>query len=590
VSAFILIDKEKDYFEESLLNPVMDKMGLKAFCEHSSTNWRVFSWASYHNDGPNYYQLGDAWMVLSGCPIYKNTSSIKESALMILQSLQEQRFDFKDVRGNYSFFYVSPSGQESLYIDPSGISNCYFNADETCISSSFLGLIFGTNNTYRVNRFATAEVLVNGRLIGPDTLLEGVYRLELHLKKSFNKLVVKTDYDALRHPEIRKIAFQQAVEEQLQLIHDFFADVREFALNNKVDTGVTGGHDSRIILSNIRKQVPSDKFQIHSFWRKNKDTELKTAELVAKSVGKELISVPAKHPFEMDYREMEVNLEESLLFYDGHVRMHCFYTEQYHTLTHRLQILNDKRLGFNGVGGEQYRNEWHMERQAWSFDYFIRHFLVYHISGRSFTNARFEQDFFDYLSAKVNARLHRKGSEKSISRVEVQQYLNEIYVCSLMGARTNAENKVTTFLTPFIDRQLTRGSYHALPHHGISFGFQQEMIRQLDPELAAVESGYGYPFSVGESLKHRIKYLIKEAVPTSIYQSRLEKLMKSKGNDQFNEFLKHFPVLQQSVDLLRQFQIPIDEHLVTCYPDIMPVYLSASYFFHYLHQNGKLEK
>ncbi len=590
MSAFVLVNKQSQEFVLDSFESLFAKMGLRDPQHNCSKNWNVFSWSSYFSSETNYYQRENAWIVISGCPIYRGSKTLHGSAHAILNDLEIGQFDFGNIRGNYSFFYVSSNGEEFLYTDPSGIANIYYDSNENCFSSSFLGIVFGSRRRFKINRFATAEVLMNGRQIGPDTMLEGINRLELHSKSSFKKLNLKTDNHALDSPLPTKMSFDDAVDQQLDSIHTFFNDVKDFAAVNGADTGVTGGHDSRIILSSLRKTLAPTEFQVHSFWRKNKDTELRIAEKVSEAVGKELISVPVRHPFDMDVNQMERNLEETLMFYDGHIRMHCFLTEEYHTLNHRVKILNNKRLGFNGVGGEQYRNEWHMERASWSFDYFLKYFLIYHIGGRSFTNKRFEEDFFHYMSAKVNKRLNRSESDIEISKVEVQEYLNEVYVASLMGARTNAENKVTTFITPYIDWQLTRDSYNSLPHHGISFYFQQEMIRRLDPELAAVESGYGYSFSKGEPMHHKLKYLIKEAVPKKYYQKKLEERMKSNGNDLFKKFLRNYPILKDSVEFMRNLKFPINEHLITCFPDMMPVYLSASYFFHYLNIKGKLEE
>ena len=290
----------------------------------------------------------------------------------------------------------------------------------------------------------------------------------------------------------------------------------------------------------------------------------------------------------MSTEAMEHNLEEALLYYDGHVRMHCFYTEAYNTREHRLEILRNKRLGLNGVGGEQYRNEWHMESSSWSIEYFVRYFLCYHLSGRCFTDSEAEEAYFNYLEEKLRHRLGIDKGSKRISRLQVQRYLNEAYVASLMGARTNAENKIAHFLTPFIDRQLTRYSYEGLPFHGLSFQFQQAMLREINPELASVVSGYGYDFMRGEPLKERLKYLIKECTPKEVYQRKLEKSFWSYGNKDFQQFLKQFPVIERSVEELRAFNLPVDEYKVTSRPDLMPVYISLAYFISYLKKHVRV--
>ena len=157
-----------------------------------------------------------------------------------------------------------------------------------------------------------------------------------------------------------------------------------------------------------------------------------------------------------------------------------------------------------------------------------------------------------------------------------------------MGVRTNAENALGHFVTPFIDRQLTRTSYKALRHHGISFAFQQAMIRKMDPGLASVKSGYGYNFLDGEPVKKKLKYLLKEFTPASVYQDKLDKKFESAGNKDFMDYLDKYRIFADSVQFIRRFELPLDEKIFTSRPDIMPVYLSLAYFLFYLSGEGRL--
>ncbi|MEO6488916.1 MAG: hypothetical protein ABIO04_03160, partial [Ferruginibacter sp.] len=529
---------------------------------------------------------GNAILVCAGTPIYKDSHHLRESLSRILQDLEQGELDYNKIRGSYALVYSPDRKEIKLLTDQAGIWNIYFDSEQEIISTSFLAIIFGLKNKVTLNKFAATEVITSGRLIGPDTLFKEISRLEISLVNKIGEIEVIKDEDLLNFPITKFNTFSESVDEQIESLDNYFSDIRNFGNTYGVDSGLTAGHDSRMMLIQVRKYFKN--FQIHSFWRKSKDLELTIAEKIAERAGVPLRVVEGKYHFDKSNEQLENTLKKSLFFYDGHIRMHCFLMEDYHTIEHRIKILGNKKLGINGIGGEQYRNEWHMETSRWPVAYFTRYAMTYHISGESFTDRDYENQYFKYLTRKLLKKLGLPASTKKISRKYIQKYYNEVYVASLMGVRTNAENVLGHFITPFIDRQLTRNAYRSLPHHGISFAFQQAMLKKMDRDLASVQSGYGYSFTEGEPLKKKLKYLLKEFTPANIYQKKLNKKFGVAGNSDFLQYLEKYPVFRESVKLIHQYKLPIDEKTITSRPDILPVYLSLAYFLNHLSMEDRL--
>ena len=588
MGAFLLAKQGNADFVPMQAMKVFETMGLNAPHDITIGNWKLWSWKKIRSDEDHFVVDGRAILVCCGTPIFKGSQNLTESLGLIMHDLQNNSFNYNNIRGSYGLIW-SPDGNEiKILTDQAGIWNIYFDNKKTIISSSFLAVVFGLKNKVSLNKFAATEVVTSGRLIGPDTLFNEISRLEISLMDKVGEVEVFRDQHLLDFPETgNSTTFDEAVNEQIDSIDNYFSDIKNFGDNYGVDSGLTAGHDSRMMLIEIKKYFKN--FQIHSFWRKAKDLELTIAEKVAEKAGIPLRVVEGKHHFDKDNEQLEDTLKKSLFFYDGHIRMHCFLMEDYHTIEHRTAILGDKKLGVNGIGGEQYRNEWHMELPAWHLEYFTKYALAYHLSGECFTDKKFEHEYFEYLKIKLLKKLGLADNTKRLSKKDIQKYYNEIYVASLMGVRTNAENVLGHFITPFIDRQLTRTAYRSLPHHGISFKFQQAMIRKMDPKLASVQSGYGYSFEEGEPFKKKLKYLIKEFTPTRIYQRKLNKKFDAAGNKDFNELVNKYPVFRESVQFIQQLQLPIDEKIITSRPDIMPVYLSLAYFLHYLSKQDRLD-
>ncbi len=588
MGAFLLVKENNEGFASTEALKVFETMGLRSPNEFSIGGWKLWSWKKIRSAEAHFCKEGKALLVCAGTPIYKDSHNLETSLELMIHDLVNDRFSFNNIRGTYAMIYSLDGNELKILTDQSGIANIYFSRDAGIISSSFLAVIFGLKQKVTLNKFAATEVITCGRLMGPDTLFNEIFRLEISLMDKVGELTVVKNKELLSFPAMKAASFSESVDEQVAAIDNYFADVKNFADHYGADSGLTAGHDSRMVLIESRKFFKN--FQVHSFWRKSKDLELTIAEKVAQKAGIPLKVVKGKHQLDKTETELEDTLKKSLFFYDGHIRMHCFLMEDYHTIEHRTEILGDKKLGINGIGGEQYRNEWHMESTNWRLNYFVQYALAYHISGRCFTNASYEKEYFEYLQKKLLNKLGLKSDTKRISKKYIQKYYNELYVASLLGVRTNAENALGHFITPFIDRQLIRLSYKALPHHGISYGFQQAMIRKMDPELASVQSGYGYSFTEGEPFKKKLKYLVKEFIPVKLYQQKLDKRFEIAGNNDFQVYLNKYQVFSESVNFIRKYKLPLEEKIFTSRPDIMPVYLSLSYFLYYLSKQDRLEK
>jgi len=587
MGAFLLAKQNSNDFAPVPALHVFETMGLQSPDEFNIGEWKLWSWKKIRSNEDHFIREDKRILVCSGTPIYKGSHDLQESLSLIMQDLKNNNFNYNNIRGTYALIYSPDGASVNILTDQAGIFNIYFDNNVQIISSSFMAVIFGLKNKVTLNKLAATEVITNGRQIGPDTLFNEISRLEITLTNNVGDIKIINDSSLQDYPEKRSGNFNDAVDEQVTAIDSYFSDIKNFGDNYGVDSGLTAGHDSRMMLIQIRKYFKN--FQIHSFWRKTKDLELTIAEKVAEKAGVPLRVIEGKHHFDKTNEQLEDTLKKSLYFYDGHIRMHCFLMEDYHTIEHRTAILGDKKLGINGIGGEQYRNEWHMELPAWSLNYFLKYALTYHLAGKCFTDADFEKEYFKYLRSKLLRKLKLDSHVNRLSKLDIQKYYNEVYVASLMGVRTNAENALGHFITPFIDRQLTRISYRSLPYHGISFDFQQSMIRKMDPELASVQSGYGYSFSAGEPLKKKIKYLLKEFTPTNLYQKKLDKKFETSGNKDFMNYISKYDVFKEAVEAVRKYKLPVDEKIITSRPDIMPVYLSLAYFLYYLSKHDRLD-
>ncbi len=583
MGVFILFKSNVKAEQKERAERLCGKMGLK---DSRLLNFANFSIRVFVRPFVNEYPLIEKdghTLICSGMPIYPGSPNLKDTLEKLLEDLLSDRNKKPKARGNYSLLLIEKGKDILLLRDGSDISNIYYSQDQSILSNSFLAVSYTIDQKLSPNLMAMAEVISSGRLIGPETLFNEVIRLNKGELKSIEGVKILRDNQPETNSSSRN--YSEEIEFQLDSIGELYKDTQAFAENYGVDIGITGGHDSRMVAGFANKYFSN--FQLHSFWRKNEDTELKIARKVSDFFQKELKVEPAFSSLEADEKKLEDTLEASLLFYDGHIRMHCYLMEPFHVPEYRKKVLGEHRLGMGGVGGEQYRNEWHNQHSKRSLNSFVKYDLSGFLSGEVFSNKEFNQTFRQKLKSKLKRELGITGSE-SLKKIDIQAYYNEVYVASLLGARFNSENIMGFYFTPFTDPTLTGNSYSILNHEPVSFEFQQEMIRRFSPDLAAVDSGYGYDFLRGESKSRRRAFYLKDFIPKAIYAQLLKRRAKKRDPEEFHSYMKKFKSFEKGISLMDEFGLPINVDHLGRYPNLWPVLLSLAFMLGYLKRDNRI--
>lgn len=124
-----------------------------------------------------------------------NGLSYSDSLKNLLNDLDENKFDKNKIIGNYFIIYKNKNNELYFLHDPLSYYSVFYNEEKTIISSSFLALLECSNKKYDLNYNSIYEILHTGALIGPDTIVDGIFRLENNLNSinNISRIITKPD-------------------------------------------------------------------------------------------------------------------------------------------------------------------------------------------------------------------------------------------------------------------------------------------------------------------------------------------------------------------------------------------------------------
>jgi hypothetical protein len=555
MSSVAQIYKEKGFQEA----PIKKVMG----------DWEFFFYPKQDVVSPQFLEKANTVLFVTGTHIRRKRKQ-EESIELSLGELNRSILNTQDCLGTYALIHFCDK-QITINLAPGNLQNIFYSENKRIFSSSFLAICSAISKC-TINKDAATEVLCTGSLIGPDTLVNEVSRFEPNMVHEDEGLQI-SHLPETRIQGVFKGEYAEAVESQLKTLNEYFQDTAPFADEQGVDSGITSGHDSRLLLALMKRNW--HRFQIHTHYRTNKSLEVEIADEVASKVNLPLLKQTVNDAFLLEGDDILMSFEKSFLFCDGLIRMHGFWMEEYNSADYRKKLLNDKTLGISGIGGEQYRNGENLLFKNYNFRRFLEYQLVKNIAGSCFKNKQDESQFLDYFETKVRAQLGI-DRKKKVNKLTIKRYFNEILPSSRLGGRNNSENQISFFISPFLEDSITKSAYKILPYLGVNNGFQQSMLRKVDPDLAKVRSDYGYDFYVGESSKNKFKAIIRGLLPAKLYQNLIDRRFQQLSTRTETYLNKQYP--KEFLKNVRDLDLPINLNTLLKRPDLMPLVLDLGYF------------
>jgi hypothetical protein len=440
-------------------------------------------------------------LISIGTCFYKNLTY--EAGLnQILSDLIDGDLNTSNLCGNYFLLFWNKKNLEFI-IDPTSTQSIFFNPDAQIISSSFLACIVGKKESLgkknKINKSALIETFTSGGLIGPETIIEGVFRFESKLHDSLpgiNKL--KNIRSEIKSTENVVHTFHEEVNNQLANLNLFFSDFSNVFNEFGALSGITGGFDSRLLLLTINK----NKLKVVPFINEKNlgSIQLKIANALTQKIG-----LPLIHPKQ---KQKEVNIRENFYFNDGLIRIYQIWTEETKSREYVSKLYTSNKIGFSGIGGEQYRNSDYLLHTNYSLKKWIEGELIIKHSGNCFDNNSEKEKIIEQIEKKLN-NFFKFESVGKISFSEIKKIQNEILNNSNRTLRNNIENQLAFFISPFIENTISKTAYNSIPFLGGHHEFEKKMIEKTNKDSSDIETDYGYKLKNKVPLKYTFIGVLK---------------------------------------------------------------------------------
>ncbi len=457
-------------------------------------NWQIFS-------------EGSAFCI--GTFAYKG--EVYEKALPVVYA--DLCNDSLDTKGFWGSFIIVASVKDKIYLirDGAGLTRLY-HIEDLVFSSSYSGLLHSTNRKWTFDRDAATELLMTGVITGSRTLLREIRFVPPGRKLKYI-CTVESNSATYTRPETRNEALSQQIDISTSFVRKVTGDWIRYLPTSMFDIGVTGGMDCRLVVALLSEY--KDRMVFHTHWRKAKDrdSDFRYAGILSRKMGVPLKTVEVTSADEMDNGQLEENFEKAYRLCDGEIRPGCYWDEEYATLRYRTQLTTISSLKFLGFGGEQYRNgEGIPLNSRRTVDSLIKWDLLYAFSGKYFMNKSAaqrirEQIRKDFVPATGDMRSNLESYKEFIRLVQSPSY---------RSLQANIENKLGFCINPFLDTSLSLASMNAVRFIGTSLDFEVDMIRRLSPEIASIPNAYGFDFSKGEPLKHKMAFALWHLSPAAV--------------------------------------------------------------------------
>ncbi len=457
--------------------------------------WQLHLFGKLSGVAPQFWQQDKGnFCACCGTLIYRGMTGT--AALQrFYQDFEVNQLDYRPLYGAFVLL-LAKQGRLFVLQDRLGVYKLYLTAEQQLLSSSFLAAAYACGSELSLNAQGVYEYVFQEAVNGEHTVLSQVVQLDADLMYCFEQQLQPVSGAApVYHDEGLNADIVQLRQQCCQQLTEDFANIRACFPN--IDTALSGGYDSRLMLALLRQAGVSA--EVHVYGAAN-SPDVIVASRIDQHEQLGLRHIDKANAAKIDEQDYAALVWQNYLLFDG-CPADGIFDNGSDLLTRRERCAEGKLL-LNGGGGEIFRNFFYLPNKPLSVDDFLATF--YAQFDPQVTTSRFnDREYYACLEHKVQAVLDSDSSELRRQQIEM---LYPLFRCRYwMGKNNSINNRLGFMLTPFIDLLIVRLALQ-IPLAEKNFGkFQASLIQTIDPVLAAYPSDYGHSFVEAPNLKHKVK-------------------------------------------------------------------------------------
>lgn len=565
MGAFALIDKSGKSCLD--MQGILQTFSNKGFHEPKLFmlgNFELYLYQKQLVPVDNYYKIGKNAVYVIGTVIYKGLG-YSDTIQQLLVDYMDNKIVYDQLIGSYCvIFYVNQ--KIKILNDALNVCKLFHDSGNIIISSSFLAVANGFRKL-TINREASIEKLLTGYIVGEETLFNEIRCLipsTYNGKWNIHKWPDWTIPNADRKKE-------NSVAGRTEKIKEYFKSIEGFSKEFKPELGMSGGYDSRLLLAAALDTWPF-KLDMHTHSTEGvhiHEVEKKIVQQIAEKTSTKLSIVPTHNMDFYDGKEIERILLDGYYYFDGRCAYNTGAFSPTYTRKYKLETVSAHLLTLNGLGGEVYRNYYMNIKPLVSIKQWMK--AKVYPDGVDFVIDRHTfRTIHTYICQKMNKYSSFEWKDFA-TPFQIKRYYSEMRMPYCDSLNCNAHNQMEFYLTPFIERSMIEDAYKARAFTGLSGEFQAAMITKLNPTVASFKSHYGFPFSKKEPIKYKSYMLLRDLLPDSIWNCRINRIVKKNMNN--NENRLYFERVREKCEFLKA----ATEYTEKLFPEINFDYLRADY-------------
>lgn len=480
----------------------LQRRGLSGAIDLFRTGFQLRYYPKILSSEPQLAQAPDGSFALAtGTCIYGNAYGARAMAAL-LADFEPDWTCLDRATGQFGLI-VFKEGALHVGTDRGGFHHIYHDTAETVFSNSFLAVCSA------VPRCSPLEINIHERIVcgaihGPETVFKEIVRIpprQAYQILPDRRLVAKAPLpDIANDLGNRKDALERcasALVENLKPIASIWP--------HHLMSPLTGGYDSRLLAAVLRAAGAHPEYLIYG---SPSDRDVQISKQICHHHGWSLTHLDKSEwptPTVDRFQEMA---DQNFHFHDGRGTFGVL--DNGSDRKSRFERAADGRLYLNGSGGGIFRDAFDLGRQRCSASYFVR--ARYERLDRGF----FHDDFcWDSLIRHAAWRIPPLFDPPTaeLKNWRIHALLSRWRLRYWMSPDNQDNNLLAPALVPYTDPALTELAL-GLPQRWRDDGiFEAALIRELDPELAAHMSSYGWRFSASPPQRVRMRRRLKQAMP-----------------------------------------------------------------------------
>jgi hypothetical protein len=464
----------------------------------------------YHTDRYDIFVMGDIYDIDTINEMNVD-SKILPYLISVVDSIENGCVDFEKIYGFYKVVITDRKKDiQFFWGDNSGSQRFYINEEKTEVSDSFLYLIRGIGSD-KLNMQGVSQLFAYGTIVDGTTIVNGIIKTdsEFYYEVYNGKIICYSK--GLKH------FCEKYVQHNL---FDYVSAECSLHVEKKVSARITGGNDSRTVLSSALRGGYRPTLIITGHLN---NPDIPISKKIAKTAGLDLVILDS-YIYENEW------LKESYEFFDGGYDPVQGYRQM--LIVKRLASEADLLLG--GVGGEFYKNDYY---KAIRYRLLFRKASVDEAIKRVFPH---QAENYNWLGSKVRKqaetltdRLSMLFSERlQMERDNLSLFNHAGYyrIRSSFSDITSSLCREIIQADPLVDPRMIRSiaDYHPLK---LSMSmWQRTQVHRDYPAFSDIETDKGYSMTVDNAklLGERIK---KGLFWMSRFLNRVREKLGLKWND-----------------------------------------------------------